>query len=45
MKLKAFFITFKEPSLKRIKQFSLEGESPTLKVKESLNFKSRGFHV
>ena len=30
MKLTAFFIIFKGPSLKQIKQIFLEGESPTL---------------
>ena len=39
----AFFIIFKELSLKQIKQFFLEGESSTLKVKWYLNSKNRGF--
>ena len=34
MLLKAFFVIYKMLSLKQIKQFFLEGESPTLKRKK-----------
>ena len=34
MKKKAFFIIFKGLSIKQITQFFLEGESPTLTIKQ-----------
>ena len=36
MKQKAFFIIFKELSMKQITQFFLEGESPILKHQDTL---------
>ena len=41
IKQKAFFIIFKELSLKQIKRICLEGESPIYRCKSSVIFKSQ----